>query len=589
MNKRVLSIILAVAMIFSLAATISVTASAETYFKYKELDNGTIEITGCYGSLETIEIPSTIDGKAVTSIGEDAFLRCESLRNVTIPNSIVSINSFAFSGCESLESINIPNSVTCIDNRAFADCISLKKVTIGTGVTSIGEKAFYNTSLYNNDTNWQNGVLYIGDYLISGKLEIYDSYAYNFYLIDEVKGNYRIKDGTKIIADNAFRNCTLLTGITMPDSLINIGYWAFSSTSLKSVVIGKNVTTINDWAFDSCESLTSIIIPDNVKNIGGAFYGTALYNNESNWKDGVLYIGNHLIAASEDLEGSYKIKDGTKTIASGAFSGCRSLTEIIIPDSINVINDDTFSNCSSLTSVTIPDSVTEIGDSAFFWCKALISITIPESVTSIGYDAFTWCESLTNITIPDSVIHIDDNAFCGDYNLVIDCYKGSTAEQFAINHGIRYIWHISVNIIDPSVDLGFIESIKKEEDTLLTLIVHNTVASEFTEWEINGEYEIIDGSLTSSTITIRPNSGRMEIKAILTPIEPPFTTFGDANGDNSINMLDVLYIRKYIAKQPVKPNLTASDVTDDGNVNMFDVLLIRKYIAKQPVHLGPQA
>ena len=67
-----------------------------------------------------------------------------------------------------------------------------------------------------------------------------------------------------------------------------------------------------------------------------------------------------------------------------------------------------------------------------------------------------------------------------------------------------------------------------------------------------------------------------------------FTTYGDADGNGAINMLDVLLIRKYIAKQPVKPNLTASDVTADGNVNMLDVLLIRKFIAKQPVILGPQ-
>ncbi|MGN0115483.1 MAG: dockerin type I domain-containing protein [Acutalibacteraceae bacterium] len=65
-------------------------------------------------------------------------------------------------------------------------------------------------------------------------------------------------------------------------------------------------------------------------------------------------------------------------------------------------------------------------------------------------------------------------------------------------------------------------------------------------------------------------------------------TYGDANGDGSINMLDVLLIRKHIAKQPVELNLDASDVTCDGAVNMLDVLLIRKYIAKQPVTLGPK-
>ena len=70
--------------------------------------------------------------------------------------------------------------------------------------------------------------------------------------------------------------------------------------------------------------------------------------------------------------------------------------------------------------------------------------------------------------------------------------------------------------------------------------------------------------------------------------EPTDVKYGDANGDGNIDMIDVLLIRKYIAKQPVKPDLTASDVTDDGNIDMLDVPLIRKYIAKQPVTLGPK-
>lgn len=64
------------------------------------------------------------------------------------------------------------------------------------------------------------------------------------------------------------------------------------------------------------------------------------------------------------------------------------------------------------------------------------------------------------------------------------------------------------------------------------------------------------------------------------------TVYGDANGDGTINMLDVLLIRKYIAKQPITLNFDASDVTHDGNVNMLDILKIRKYIAKQPVDLS---
>ena len=226
-----------------------------------------------------------------------------------------------------------------------------------------------------------------------------------------LKGKYSIREGVKVVGNDAFQGCGFLTNIDLPESLTSIGRNAFwGCDSLTSIIIPNGVTSIGDYAFFYCDSLTSIIIPNGVTSIGDHAFSKCNSLKSIIIPDSVTSIGNYAFLCCDSLT-SINIPDGVTSIGECAFYNCNSLTSINIPDSVTSIGYHAFSDCDSLTSINIPNGVTSIGDCAFENCHSLTSINIPNSVTSIGYYAFKWCKSLMSINIPDSVTSIGNGAF----------------------------------------------------------------------------------------------------------------------------------------------------------------------------------
>lgn len=168
-----------------------------------------------------IKIPSTYNGKPVTSIGSGAFHECISLTSIIISNSVTSIGNGAFIDCVSLGNINIPDGVTSIGRNAFKGCTSLKSITIPGSVAIIEYCLFYNCVALKDVT---------------------------------------ICDGVTAIGNSAFSGCTSLESITIPDSVSSIDYLAFKDcTSLKNIKISGSISSIDFKAFVGCSALTSII------------------------------------------------------------------------------------------------------------------------------------------------------------------------------------------------------------------------------------------------------------------------------------------------------------------------------------------
>ena len=262
---------------------------------------------------------------------------------------------------------------------------------------------------------------YEGDIIIPSQVEFDDdlyivtSIGFSAFRNCSSLNSVRIPETVITIEWFAFSCCSAISSIIIPSSVKCIGDNAFANcTALSNLIISSGVLVIGDYAFSGCESLCNVKIPDSIISIGdGAFKGgTIMESIEVDINNKVYDSRNNCNAIIE-------------TATNSLIAGCEST---IIPNGIKYIGREAFSDYTELKSIDIPNSITHIGIGAFAGCYELHNIDIPNGVSDIGGYAFMSCNELESITIPNSVVYIGEWTFKGCYSIKVIIYSGTKQE-----------------------------------------------------------------------------------------------------------------------------------------------------------------
>ena len=290
--------VLAVFLVLFMAAGLAAEEKKSGNWKYV-LEGGGATVTG-YVKKPTgkLAIPNKLAKQAVTAIGKGAFQNCDRLSAVTLPDSVTSIGEKAFNGCTGLTGVIIPGSVTSIGEEAFSDCISLAGVTFQEGVTAIGKGAFWAclsltqvTLPASVSTIESNPFEHcdITSFTVAPENPVFESI--DGVLFDKQRkmlvsyprakagAAYAVPDGVASIGEGAFSCCYKtadLTSATIPESVTDIGDYAFFMCDITSVTLSEGLRRIGKGAFQNCGKLPSLTIPQSVTEIyTDAFLGCA--------------------------------------------------------------------------------------------------------------------------------------------------------------------------------------------------------------------------------------------------------------------------------------------------------------------------
>lgn len=376
-------------------------------------------------SLETVNIP-----RGTTRIGMNMFMECNSLKEITFPNTVTEYGastaathtSFLFTNCSSLETItfeeggtaevSIPDGMSSLGG-CFTGCIALKEIRFPSNLVKLGSYAFAGTTASTGSTA-RSAAIALQSVTFGGeesKLKEVGTYAFSGCIaLTSVEFP---KDLGGSFGLSLFNGCTSLEEVTIPEKITSLGNSVFSGcTSLQSITIPASVTSLGNYVFSNCSSLESVT------------FAPAPEREP-------LTLGTYVFQKCVALQ-SIEIPAGVTKLGNYEFDGCLALNEVTFPDTITEFGNNAFSGCAALESVKLPAGLTKLGNNVFLNCTGLTSVEFPAGLTTFGTNDFAGCTSLNTITV--SAPKEGETAKLSAENNVL--YNGDKTQILLIGWGI---------------------------------------------------------------------------------------------------------------------------------------------------------
>ena len=427
-------------------------------YYYLDKTNGIAECAGIVtrNTLTELKVPASIsvDGVdySVVSLSNKRQYYQDSVRTVTLPNTLQRIGNYAFYYYQNITSLTIPENVTEVGQNIFSYCYNLKVVHLlsKTPPTCLGSLSGpSNLTLYvPNDPDaesvskptfhkyrtaniWSNYLLVAEDPLAL-EIDVADPGTLGKLVIENagylqevnkltVRGELNADDWSKMkemsnlievdlsglvneaIPSSQFSRRWAITKVKLPKNLKTINNDAFYISGISGIVFPETLESIGYESFASCYGLTSIVLPNSVTSLGSYCFNSCNNIREVNLSESLTSISSNSFNGCDIRE--LTLPSNIITVNSSAFSSNNKLAKINFSENLETIGSGAFADCDSLASVVMPASLRKIDGSAFAGCDKLESITLNEGLESLGSAAFSNCDMLTDVVIPSSVTY----------------------------------------------------------------------------------------------------------------------------------------------------------------------------------------